>query len=220
MKIKKIAKHQNQLVKLKLIKTKTYKKNDHNFIKIEDTVSRLKKALHIIYNYDTSNKRILFVGTPLHIDEKLKNLIKNTKHTYTPESVWMNGILTNQHSCFKYLSKNQQSINRKISTTLFETGEKSDLIVILDSSRNLNALNEGYLTRTPLISLNSNNSDTKSSYTVPGNFKFTNKKIKNNFFYSVLNATLRKAQINYELKKRKKNMIKKSPVKFEKVFKK
>src|SRR6478672_3789437 len=128
MKIVKITKYRSKLVKLKLIKTKIYKKNNHDFIKIEDIISRLKKALHIIYKYHTNNKRILFVGTPSHLDEKLKNLIKSTKHIYVPESVWMNGILTNQQSCFKYLFKNQESINRKISTILFETKKRSDLI--------------------------------------------------------------------------------------------
>lgn len=219
MKINKIIKYQSQLVKLKLIKTKIYKKNDDNFIKIEDILSKFKKALHIIYKYNANNKRILFVGTPLHLDEKLKNLIKNTKHTYVPESIWMNGILTNQQSCFKYLFKNQQSINRKVSATLFEIGEKSDLIVVLDSSINSNALNEGYLTRTPVISLNSNNANIKSSYTVPGNFKFTGKKTRNNFFYSILSATLRKAQMSYKLQKHKRNTVKKPLVKFfKKVF--
>jgi len=222
MKIVKITKYRSKLVKLKLIKTKIYKKNNHDFIKIEDIISRLKKALHIIYKYHTNNKRILFVGTPSHLDEKLKNLIKSTKHIYVPESVWMNGILTNQQSCFKYLFKNQESINRKISTILFETKKRSDLIVILDSSINTGALNEGYLTRTPVISLNSSNLDIKSSYKIPGNFKFTNKKTRNNFFYSMLKATFKKAQIDYELQKRKKNIVKKPFIKskFFKVFQK
>lgn len=220
MKINKITKYQSKLVKLKLIKTKIYKKNDYHFIKIEEIISRLKKALHIIYKYHINNKRILFVGTPIHIEEKLKNLIKNTRHTYIPESVWMNGVLTNQQSCFKYLLKNQQSINRKISTILFKTKKKSDLIVILDSSVNPNALSEGYLTRTPVISLNLHldNSDIKSSYKVPGNFKFTHKKARSNFFYSILSATLKKAQKNYESQKHKKSVTKK-PF-FRKIFKK
>jgi ribosomal protein S2 len=220
MKINKITKYQSKLVKLKLIKTKIYKKNDYHFIKIEEIISRLKKALHIIYKYHINNKRILFVGTPIHIEEKLQNLIKNTRHTYIPESVWMNGILTNQQSCFKYLLKNQQSINRRISTILFKTKKKSDLIVVLDASANSNALNEGYLTRTPVISLNLHfdNADIKSSYKVPGNFKFTHKKVRSNFFYSILSATLRKAQKNYEPQKHKKKVIRK-PF-FKKLFKK
>jgi ribosomal protein S2 len=136
----------------------------------------------------------MFVGNPLSFNSKLKNLLKNTKHMYVPESVWMNGILTNQNSCFKYILKNQKSINRKISTILFKTKRKSDLIVILNSSANFNALNEGYLTRVPIISLNSDNLDVKSSYKVPGNFRFTDKKIRDNFFYSMLAATIKKAR--------------------------
>lgn len=209
MKVNKITRYQSKLIKLKLIKTKIYKKNDNNFIKIEDIISRLKKALHIIYKYHINNKRISFIGTSLYLDEKLKSLLKNTKHTYIPESAWMNGIFTNQQSCFRYLSKNQKSINRKIYTILFKTKKKSDLIIIMDSSVNLNALNEGYLTRTPIISLNLNfldNLDVKSSYKIPGNFKFTNKKIRNNFFYSMLEAIFKKAQINSEKEKKIKHI--------------
>lgn len=194
MKIKKITKYKSNLIKLKLIKTRVYKKNNYNFIKIEEIISKLKKALHIIYKYEVANKRILFVGTEIQVNKKLKNLIASTKHMYVPESVWMSGVLTNQQSCFKYLLKNQQSINRKISTILFKMKKKSDLIVILDSSSNPKALNEAYLTRTPVISLNSNSLNIKSSYNVPGNFKFTNKKIRNNFFYTLLASVLNKAQ--------------------------
>lgn len=218
MKINKVTSYTSKLVKLKLIKTKIYKKNDHNFIKIEDIVSRLKKALHVIYKYHIQNKRILFIGTPLYFDEKLKNLIKNTKHLYIPESVWMNGILTNQQSCFKYLFKNQKSINRKISTILFKTKKKSDLIVIFNSLDNPNALNEGYLTRTPVISLNLDKLDVKSSYKVPGNFKFINKKIRNNFFYSILSATLKKAQTNFKVQKYSSHNMSKKPT-FKYLFK-
>ena len=67
MKLNKITIYQSKLFKLKLIQTKIYKKNEHNFIKIEEIYSRLKKALHIIYKYHINNKRIVFIGTPLNI---------------------------------------------------------------------------------------------------------------------------------------------------------
>jgi len=193
MKIHRQTKHSSKLVKLKLIKTKIYKSNDKNFTKIEDVVYKLKKALHIIYKYHINNKRILFVGTP--IENPLNDIIKTTKHLLIAEKIWMNGIITNQSSWFKSLSKNQKTLNRKVSTVLFKTKQKSDLIVILDSSSNFNAIKEGYVAKIPVISLNLNKNK-NYGYNIPGNFKFTSKKTRDNFFYSMLSSTLRKGTLN------------------------
>jgi len=200
MKINKIQSYNYKLLKLKLIKTKVYKKNHNNFIKIENINNRLKKALHVIYKYHIHNKKILFIGTPIHLDMKFKKLLKNTKHILIPESLWMNGIITNRTACLKYLSKNQKLVNNKISTMLLNLKNKSDLIVILNTSNNYVALNEGYLTRIPIISLNCDLdiSDVKSSYKIPGNFQFKKKKIRANFFYSILTAIFKKANKNLQ----------------------
>ena len=106
MKLDNIKIYKNKIFKLKLIQTKIYKKSYNNFIKIEDINIRLKKALHVIYNYHINNKRILFIGIPMHIAPKLKKLLKNTKHLFIPEYVWMSGILTNQEAVIEaYLSQ-------------------------------------------------------------------------------------------------------------------
>jgi len=203
MKIQKIVSSKYKLLSFKLIKTKTYKKNQNNFIKIEDISNRLKKALHIIYKYHTNNKRILFIGGPVITNTRFKEFIRNTKHILIPKAVWMDGIITNQDSCFKYLSKNQKNINNKISETLFQMKKKSDLIVILNSKSNMSALNESYLARIPVVSLNCDLDilDLKSNYKVPGNFKFIEKKIRDTLFYSLLIATLKKATKNNKVQK-------------------
>jgi len=208
MKINKIVSCKYKLLNLKLVKTKTYKKNQNNFIKLEDISSRLKKALHIIYKYHMNKKQILFVGSPINMNHNFKKYLKNTKHIIIPKSAWMNGSITNQESCFKYISKNHKIINNKISEILFQMKKKSDLIVILDSELNASALNEGYLAKIPVISLNSDLdiSNFKSNYKIPGNFKFVGKKIRDTFFYSILIATLKKANKN---SKNIKNVIKK-----------
>lgn len=196
MKLDKIKVYKNKIFKLKLIQTKIYKKNYNNFIKIEDIDIRLKKALHVIYNYHINNKRILFIGIPMHIDPKFKKLLKNTKHLFIPEDIWISGIITNQETCFKYLSKNPKSIENKTSKFLFQLKKKNDLIVVLDFSTNQEAIIEAYLSQIPLISLNCelkmlvNN----SNYKIPGNFKFTKKNLRDMFFYSILAATFKKAK--------------------------
>nr|YP_009115286.1 ribosomal protein S2 [Berkeleya fennica]AJA05807.1 ribosomal protein S2 [Berkeleya fennica] len=196
MKIEKKIKYQNKVLKLKLLKTKIYEKNHHlKSITIEDIEYRLKKALHIIYKYHLNDKKILFVGSELKTSNKIKLLIKNTKHALIPKIAWMNGIITNPSSSFKYLDKNKKTVNSKLSEILFQIKKKSDLIVILDSSPNINALNESYSAKIPTIFLNSNLNilDNKTSYKIPGTFKFTDKKIRNNLFYSILANTLQKA---------------------------
>jgi ribosomal protein S2 len=203
MKINRIKSYNYKLVKLKLIKTKVYKKKLDHFIKIEDISNRLKKALHIIYKYHINNKKILFIGTPVNVDSKFQNMLKNTKHTLIPEALWMNGLITNQRSCFKYLSKNQKAINNKISKLLFKIKNKSDLIVVLNASNNSSALDEGYSARIPIISINYDveGFDLKASYKVSGNFQFKKKKVRDTFFYSLLTAVLKKANQNLKQNK-------------------
>jgi ribosomal protein S2 len=196
MKIKNIIKYKNKLLKLKLIKTKIYKKKDHlTNTRIEDIEYRLKKALHVIYKYHINNKRILFIGVPVHTDKETKNLINSTKHTFIPESAWVNGIITNKISCSKYLSENPKATANKSSKLLLTLRSKSDLVVVFDKVTDKDALNESYLARIPIISLNCdlNLLENKSTYKIPGNFNFTKKKVRNDFFFSILKATFKKA---------------------------
>ena len=195
MKIKKISKYQNKLLKLKLAQSKIYnKKHRINNIKIETIQSRLKKAFHIIYKYHVLKKKILFIGTPLRVSKNLKKILKNTKHFLIPETIWMNGIITNKVSFFKHLSKNKKINNNKISEILFQFKKNIDLIVLLNEPSNINALNESYLSKIPIISLNSNLNiqNFKPNYKIPGDFQFFNKKIRDNFFYTIFIAVLKK----------------------------
>jgi hypothetical protein len=76
MKIKNIIKYKNKLLKLKLIKTKIYKKKDQlTNTRIEDIEYRLK-ALHVIYKYHTNNKG--YFSAYQYTDKETKNLINST----------------------------------------------------------------------------------------------------------------------------------------------
>lgn len=187
------SKHQKtNLLKLKLLKSKIYKTFSFSgHYKLEDIESRLRKSLHVIYKFHVCNKKILFVGTPLYQHKQLKLLTKNTRHTLVPESLWINGSITNQSTSLKYTHH-----NKKVSEILHQLEKKFDLIVILDQSSNLGALEEGYTSRTPVISLNADLNTLKATatYKVPGNFIFTKKKSRNNFVYSILRAVLKKAK--------------------------
>jgi len=210
MKINKIKSYNFKLLKLKLIKTKIYKKKHNDFIKIKSIANRLKKSLHIIYNYHKNNKKILFIGTLINSDARFKKFLRNTKHALVPELLWMNGSVTNKLFCFKYLSKNKKLVNRKISEILFKIKAKSDLIVVLNPLNNSSVINESYLARTPIISINYNFNSTviaiKSSYKIPGNFQFKKKKIRDAFLYSLIILVLKRADKNLKLRIKKKKL--------------
>lgn len=197
MKLKEIKKYSNKLLKFKIIQNKVYNKKQHlNNIKIEDIEYGLKKVFHIIYKYHIFDKKILFVGAELSSIEnsQIKFLFKSTKHIFIPTNLWMRGAISNNKTYLKHSTKTKKSMGSRISELLFQLKNKIDLIVILDESNSLNVSNEGYESRIPIISLNSyfNTYHSKSSYRVPGNFQLNNKKILDNFFYSLLISTLKK----------------------------
>ena len=213
MKIITIKKYKTQLLKLKLLKTKTYKnQNNFNYLRLKNMEARLKKILNVIYRFHIANKKILFIGTPLKLNSQIKQLLKNKKHNFIPESIWINGIVTNSKSSFKHLIKQHAIKLNKTSKFLFNLKNQADLIVVLNEHSNLVALEESSLKRIPTISLNTSydffNSDL-SIYKAIGNYSFTKKTIRSNFFFLLLSSTLKKAeqwkkQQSLKVKKRKK----------------
>lgn len=185
-----------KLLKFNIIKSRILNKKHYaNGITLEDTEIRLKKALKLIYSYHIQNKRILFVGNPLSINNELTTLLKNTKHIFIPKSAWIAGIITNQHFSFKSVFKKENSINT-ISQRLLKLKKKSNLVVIIDKVLDEEALKESYYSRLPIISLNNNLNifEVESSYKVPGNYSVFKNQMRNNFFYSLLISTIKKAQ--------------------------
>lgn len=188
--------NQYKLLKLKLIKSKILKKKHYvKAITLENIEFRIKKALYIIYLYHINNKRILFVGNPLKINEELSDTLNKTKHIFIPKSAWMAGVITNQYSSFSSQFKHEPQIN-KMTEKLLQLKKKSDLVVIVDQTLETKALEESYISKIPSISLNSdiNIFDGKSSYKVPGNLVTSKHEINSSLFYSLLMATLKKAR--------------------------
>ena len=187
MKIKNTIRNQNKLLKLKLIKTKIYKKNDtFTNLKIEDIEYRLKKGLQIISKYNISDKKILFVGNSSAMETKIKNLLKNTRHMFISQYLWLNGAISNKQASSTDSLKETSKLKNKYN-----------LIVILDKQINNDIINEGYKNKTPIIFLGSslNIFDIKSSYKIPGNFSLAKKKIRDNFFLALLVNTLKNKKL-------------------------
>ena len=199
MKVVKLNKHKTKLLKLKLLKTKIYKnQKDLNYLLLKDVETRLKKALHIIYRFHVANKKILFIGTPLRLNNPIKQLLKSKKHSFIPELVWINGIVTNSKPSFKHLLKRHAVTSDKTSKFLFNLKNQTDLIVVLNEQLNLVVLQESSLKRIPTISLNSNYdlpNMNLSTYKIAGDYSFGQKEIRNNLFFLLLSSLLKKAEI-------------------------
>lgn len=199
MKIKKVQLTNStlKLFKLKLIKSKVYKFNEKN-IKLENIEIRLKKVLQIIYEYHKNKKKILFIGVPLKFSKSIQFLFQKTRHIFLPNSIWVNGILTNQYSCFQYILSSQKPIKNKMTNLLFKLRNKSDLIVILNASETIPQIIEGHKTKTPIIAFNSSFIDStfKITYKIPGYFHFYKNEFKNNFFYYILASIFKKFTMN------------------------
>lgn len=220
MKVTALTKYKTKLLKLKLLKTKVYKnKKNFNHVLLKTMEARLKKALHIIYKFHVANKKILFIGTPVELNKNIKQLLKHKKHSFIPEAVWMNGIITNSKASIIHLLKQHAGNNHKLSQFLFNLKNQVDLIVILNEKANLNALKESSLKRVPIISLDSSynlSNFNLTTYKVIGNYTFVKKNIRNNLFFLLLSSLLKKAellkkkQIQLSLKQ-KKFQVKKKP---------
>ena len=165
MKVKHVYKNQNKLIKLQLLKTKSYKKNYFfKSLKIEDIEYRFIKGLKIIYKYNVSRKKLFFFNNYKKIEVKLKNLLIQTTHTYTS----------------KFLRTN--SSNKK----------RNNLIIILNKQINKNDIKKNYNTKIPTIFIGSSLSNFNFSlnYKILGNFVF--KKNQNFFFFILLNSIIKK----------------------------
>lgn len=167
---------------------------------------KLKKALNIIHKYNINNKRILFIGK---FNKTLETVLLNTKHLCIPESVWVNGILTNQLACFKYLIKHQQSFEKQKLQNLASLKKKIDLIVIMGVNSNSNIFNESYITQIPTILCDSSVVKQNVTYEISGNLNFKEKKNNNNFICSMILATIAKSKIINDRNKPKFYKIKK-----------
>lgn len=191
-------KHKPEFLKIKLLKNQTYKSIKKNkTLKIKSIEYRLTKILHLIYHYHINNQTILFIGVPIHFYKKLIELFVKTKHLFIPDNVWVNGAITNQNTILKHFLKIKNS-DKTHTEILFQLKKKSDLIIILNEQSNQSILNEGYISKIPVISLNSNLNimNGKPTYKVPGNFNVKSNNINNFFFYSILKAILKKGKKN------------------------
>lgn len=200
MKLKSIISQDTKLVKLQLIKFKTYKQN-HNLEKhkhntYEYIELHLKKWLQIISNYHFSNKMIFFVGLPVNTQKTCTKLLDQTNHIFIPKNTWVKGVFTNKISILKYIyqkvNSNFDGINQNQNLKVLLTiRKKPDLIVLFDIKNESMIFNEVVKLRVPIVAITTNSKINKNVlYSIVTNFRFFYKK-PDNVCFSLLNSIIK-----------------------------
>lgn len=192
MKLKKISN-----LKAELIKTRIFNSNHKENLRLEETENRLKKALQIIHEYHLNNKKILFIIEENQVNSRISKLLKNTKHILISDSMWIDGLLTNQKNITDSLAKRQdeKKMLGNISETFFQLKKKVDLTVHFCEDSDSRILKESFNRKIITIGLGETLTSTNSrvSYKVPGNFKINKKSVRNFLFYSLLCIVAKKS---------------------------
>lgn len=183
MKIKKFKfiNNNNKLIELQLLKSQIYKKN---FKFYNNQQLYIKKIINIIYEFHISNKKILFINFPKKFQIKITKKIKNNQHIFINNEKFLTEIFNNQQKFIKNNFKNKIPINKLIH-----------LIIIFNPLSLLNYDKKSYIFKIPTITIGNNKKNKlnfKQNYKLIGNYKFIEKKINNNIFFSILKVILKK----------------------------
>lgn len=190
-------------MKINSSKTRNYKLFKHNLLKLqiysnknsvdifnfsettlEQLESYLKQVLKIVYEYHINHFKILFIGFPVVSKLKHKKLIHFTNHNFISEKLWVSGIFRNRFSILTYLNLIQSQNFSESLKLLLSVKTKPDLVVIFNQNVEMNAINEFYKTRIPILSFNVDFSNiSKITYNVFGNFNFNKKSTKMTYFF-------------------------------------
>jgi ribosomal protein S2 len=154
--------------------------------------SHLKKIFSVIFEYHKNKKTIIFLGIPKRIENKYKKTFSKTRHIFLPEYYWINGLLTNKNSLFKYIKK-RIFLNKKINIhnlqQYFSINRKPNLLVNFNVELNKNLLKESMKLKIPVINIFNEPNDNKVLYQISSNIKLNEKKYDKyvfNILYSVI----------------------------------
>lgn len=176
MKIKKTR--IKQLLKLSLLKLRVYeqftnktKLNDFVDSNLNRIIVNIKKVLQIIFQYHKAEKRILFVGVPCELEQKINQL---TKHVAVPKNFDIQGMVSNFDPKVFLKSENLDQAWSKnfLKSLLPKLSKKLDLIVLFNHEKSESILTESKIAKIPVIFFGVNHDSLKSPlYSVEGDFK-------------------------------------------------
>jgi ribosomal protein S2 len=130
-------------------------------------IVNFKKVLKVIYQYNQTHKRILFIGLPKKLELKINKL---TNHVAVPSGFEVQRILSNN---FQYTANKKEDLNSVYSKQLFPKLSKSpDLVILVSHSKAQSIISESYYLKIPLIFFNGEldtitNVQTSVTYNVP-----------------------------------------------------
>jgi len=176
MKIKKTR--IKQLLKLSLLKLRVYeqftnKTKLNGFVdsNLNQIIVNIKKVLQIIFQYHKAEKRILFVGVPCELEQKINRL---TKHIAVPKNFDIQGMVSNFDPKVFLKSENLDQAWSKnfLKSLLPKLSKKLDLIVLFNHEKSESILTESKIAKIPVIFFGVNQDPLKSPlYSVEGDFK-------------------------------------------------
>jgi len=176
MKIKKTR--IKQLLKLSLLKLRVYeqftnKTKLNGFVdsNLNQIIVNIKKVLQIIFQYHKAEKRILFVGVPCELEQKINQL---TKHVAVPKNFDIQGMVSNFDPKVFLKSGNLDQAWSKnfLKSLLPKLSKKLDLIVLFNHEKSDSILTESKIAKIPVIFFGVNQDPLKSPlYSVEGDFK-------------------------------------------------
>jgi hypothetical protein len=154
MKIKKFK--FKQILKLHLLKSRAYehaaKKNNSGFLtsfNLTQVITDFKKALHVIFQYHQTEKRILFIGVPKKLELRINKL---TSHVAVPSKFDLQGVISNNFKTLKIVKSNKHSFSKIYSKSLLpKLSKKPDLVVLFSHDKKQNIISETYVAKVPLI---------------------------------------------------------------------
>lgn len=183
----------SKLIKLKLLTAKIYlyKSNKFGPFNVEEVELHIKKILQIIYNFHINRFSIFFIGVPLSIQQ----ILKKTNHMVLPQNSWVDGILANKSSIFKYLKKKfqkqiKENENVNVLSLLLSVRKKPSLVVVFGKGLNKSLIKEVVKLKIPIIVFESEY-DKNVFDTIPDKFLIPLNKINNILFFMLRSIVLK-----------------------------
>ncbi len=145
-----------QILKLHLLNSRAYEyatqKVNSGFLtdfSLTQVISDFKKALHIIFKYHKANKKVLFVGVPKKLEEKIN---RRTHHVAVDQNFELQGVVSNNLSSSKFGKLAKHSLSKiYIKSLIPKLTKKPDLVVIFSHEKKPSLILESNIAKVPVV---------------------------------------------------------------------
>lgn len=204
IKIKKYKLFKINLLKTQLHKYKTSLEDQNNLLEytLDDLEVYFKQIFKIIFDYHINRRKIFFVGFPSIKNDRIKKLLKQTKHIFIPNLSWVNGFMHNKNVLLRNFIKKR--IPSKKLNLFLSIKKAPDLVVVFNPTKELGLIQEFSRLKVPIIIIGEKSGFYNSQilYNIPVDPKFSFKSphnIFNSLLYSIFKRSLKR--LNYFIPK-------------------